>query len=450
MLSYFYYLFYFLLCFSSLYFINKQRIFLLYPLLFTAQFNVTCFLKAGVTISFFELNLIFTTVGILVLKSVKGVPFFDKIFFKKQDKAWLMFLVFCFLSIFISILRVNLSDLKPDPDFEPAYYIRGIMSLNKFFFYFPCFYIIRSYLLESCGNQELKSFFIKAMGWSGLLPALAVLIQFSGIGFILIHNNPSFAEIFRVETYTGARPVGLTNEASFFVYQLFFSAMSLYYAWRDNTISKRLFYSLTGIYIFGVILSLSRTGLLIFALFYLMVWMRESKVFTAKGFFKVLKFLPVIFIVIAVLSTLNIGGFNLGERVLSSFKSEADLSTIERYGSSKALYALFFDKSLFFGVGIYNYQYYVKAYIPAEMNMFYYPKGVAPASFNFIFELLVEFGLVISMLFFYYIYLNVFKAKNERFYKDWFLFLCIFSFSFQTLNFAIPFLIFFYPSKIAE
>ena len=449
MFSIFFYIFYFLLCLSSLYFVNKYRVFLLFPLLFTAQFNVTSFLKVGVTISFFEVNLILTTLGILIIQSIRKVNLLKKIYLQKQDLIWALFLGLSLLSIIVAITRVNLGNLKPDIEFVPTYYVRSIMSLNKLFFYFPCFYIIRSYLMEFYSAEEIKVYFLKAMALSGFLPALAVVIQFLGIGFTLLHNNPSFAETFRLQDYSGARPVGLTNEASFFVYQLFFANMALYYGWKKKVFNSSTFYLLALLYVFAVIFSISRTGLLIFALFYILVWFREIKIFTFSGFIRILKFLPLILIVLVVFASLNIGGFNLGQRVLSSFQSEADMSTLERYGSSKAFLQLFLDKSLFLGVGIYNHQYYIKTYLPEDMNMFYYPRGVAPASFNFIFQLFVEFGLVPMLMFFYILYKNIFNWKNDRFFKDWILFLLIFSLSFQTLNFAIPFLIFFYPSKSA-
>ncbi|WP_341782608.1 hypothetical protein, partial [Ectopseudomonas mendocina] len=90
---------------------------------------------------------------------------------------------------------------------------------------------------------------MKAMALSGVLPVVAIFIQFSHIGFIIIHNNPSFAETFRIENYVAARPVGLTNEASFFVYQLLFSAIALYYAWKEKIINNTWFFLLTISYI---------------------------------------------------------------------------------------------------------------------------------------------------------------------------------------------------------
>lgn len=449
MLSIFFYAFYFLLCFSSLYFLNRFRIALLFPLLFTAQFNVTSFLKVGVTISFFELNLIIVTIGVLFIQNIKRQSWLSFLYFRKQDGPWLIFLIFCLTSIPISILRVSTGNLHPDPYYQPAYYVRGLMSLNKFFFYLPCFYIIRSYLAQYYSDEQLKRSFLVAMAWSGLLPAVAVFVQFFALGSVFIHNNPSFAETFRMQLYAGARPVGLTNEASFFVYQLFFSAMALYYGWRAKFFNNRSFYLLTGFYIAAVIVSISRTGLLVFALFYFLVWIREFNIFSFAGFKRFLKYLPFIIIAIFAASLLNIGGFNLGQRILSAFQSEADISTIERYGVTKALFQLFLDKCIVLGTGIYNHQYYIKNYLPPEMSVLYYPKGVAPASFNFIFQLIVEFGLVVFLVFFYLIRRGIYMVQNDRFFKDWFLFLFIYSLSFQTLNFAVPFLIFFYPAKKA-
>lgn len=446
MLSIVFYLIYFVLCLSSIYFTNQHRIYILIPLIFTAQFNVTSFLKIGVTISFFELNLIIVVLSILITQTVKGLGINNMIRFKKQDRVWGIFLLICLLYIPISMLRVNLGNLHPDPDFKPVYYVRGLMSLNKFFFYFPCFYIIRSYLMQFYSELDLKLEFIKAMAWSGLLPVLAVFVQYFALGSVLLHNNPSFAEIYRLQLYAGARPVGLTNEASFFVFQLFFSSMALYYGWKNGLFSRNVFYVISALYLVGVVLSISRTGLVFFAFFYLIVWLREIRIFTISGFLKSLKFLPIIALVVGLVLSLNIGGFNLGDRVFSAFKSEADASTIERYGSANALLHLFLDKCLFLGVGIYNHQYYIKSYLPPEMSMFYYPKGTSPASFNFVFQLMVEFGLIVFLIFCFIERKLIFQNNTDRFYKDWFLFLLLYSFLFQTLNFAVPFLIFFYPA----
>lgn len=446
MSSYIFYAFYTALCLSSGYFVVKNKVFLLYPLIFTSQFNVTSFLKVGVTISFFEINLLIVTTGVLIYHSLIKTSLLEKIKILKQDYVWLFFLTFSFISILIACIRVFFNNLNPNPDIVPAYYLRSFMSLNKFFLYLPCFYLIRCHLFLFYPQKKIKQVFLLAAGLSGILPVIAVILQFSHIGFILIHNNPSFAESYRIENYLSARPAGLTNEASFFVYQLFFSLLALYYSWKENLLSNINYILISFIYITGVVLSISRTGLLIFALFYFLIWLRGYNIFSIKGFLKILKFVPLIILFVLLVASLDIGGFNIGDRFLSTFQQEADISTLERYGSAQALFNLFINKTIIFGVGIYNFQYYILNYLPSYMDVFYYPKGATPSSFNFVFQIFVEFGLILSSFFFFLARKNIFNSNNDRFYKDWFLFLLIFSLSFQTLNFAIPFIIFLYPS----
>jgi len=367
MIGYIYYFFFILLTFSPLLLLKykKSGLLILYPLLFTAHFNATVFLKAGITISFFELTLMISVCVILSNakknKTLKGL--LNAMCFYNQDKIWLNFLGFSFLSILISIYRVYLfRDIVPDPAFSPPFFIRGIMSLNKFFFYFPLFFVIRGYFKQHYDAVITHKTFIKALAFSGILPAVAIFVQFLGIGFSMIHNNPSFAETFRVETYQGARPAGLTNEASFFVYQLFFSTLGLYYAKLHGFIQLKKYYSILLLYILAVILSLSRTGLLIYGIFFLLVWFRKNSIFSLKGLKNITIAIPIIGLVLFALSRISIANFNLGSRFLSTFDQGADASTLERYGSADALYHLLIDKTIFLGVGIYNYQYYIKSY----------------------------------------------------------------------------------------
>ena len=145
-----------------------------------------------------------------------------------------------------------------------------------------------------------------------------------------------------------------------------------------------------------------------------------------------------------LLGNLHIGGFNLFDRLLSTTDVEADLSTIERYGLAHALVNLAIDKSMVLGVGIYNYFYYLKFYLPDYMKDLVYERGFPLPSFNFIVQLWAEFGLPIFLLFMYMVVKYIRKCKNS-FINEWFLSLFLFALSFQILNFSIPFVILLYP-----
>jgi hypothetical protein len=147
-----------------------------------------------------------------------------------------------------------------------------------------------------------------------------------------------------------------------------------------------------------------------------------------------------------VLKNITITGFNIYDRLLSSFDVKADLSTIERYGSSEAILILAIDKGLFFGVGIFNYGFYVMKYLPDYMDVItHYDADHGVPSFNFILQLLAEFGLPLFLVFMSLSIYFVRKTK-DAFITGWFLFLFVFCLSFQALNFVVPFLIFLYPA----
>jgi O-antigen ligase len=423
----------------------RKPIFVLYPLLVSSHFNVTSFFKLGITVSFFEVNL-FICFAILLYKKLTHSAQY-RFVLTPTDKVFLLFLCCALFSIGIAILRVGMGDLMPDVKIETNFIARSLMSLNKLLVFIPILIFIRTFLVERYLPSQIQDVFIKALVYSGVLPMLATLIQFSGIGFYLIHNNPSFAEVFHIENYVGQRIVGLTNEASFYVYQLFFSTLGIYYAYRANLMKRWKLILLAFLFIVTVIISISRTGLLLYILFAGLIAFREFKKNLLRFFLKFSILGPVFLVLIVVISTLNIGGFNLTERLLSTFQVDSDASTLERYGSMEALLNLIYDKCLLLGTGIYNYQYYIKFYLPYYMDLSSYGAGDSPPSFNFIFQLFAEFGVPLALLFFYGTMFILKKTVHETLIKDWFLFLFLFSLSFQTLNFAIPFLIILYPLK---
>lgn len=434
--------------FLTIYFSLKQPINVLYTLLISSQFNVTSFFKLGLTFSFFEINLLICSVIFSYLYLIKPVALRSPLI--PSDKIFILFLIISIVSIVIGIIRVGIGDLVPD-DKIPTYFLaRSFMSLNKLFVFLPTLIFIREFLLNRYDDNKVKIVFIKALVISGVLPMLAALIQSLGIGFYLIHNNPSFSEVFRVENYIGQRIVGLSNEASFFVYQLFFSTLGIYYAQKLKLYSKKKLYVLAMLYVLTVIISISRTGLLIFILFACLIAYRTFKKNILSFFLKSIFIGPFLLAMLLGLATLNVGGFNLSERLLSTFQVDADSSTLERYGTMDALFNLIIDKCLFLGTGIYNYQYYIKEYLPYYMDLSNYGKGDTPPSFNFVLQLFAEFGFPLALLFFGWICLILKKAPNDLLVKDWFLFLFLFSLSFQALNFAVPFLIILYPSRISN
>lgn len=439
MLSIPFYLFYIFLAFCTPFFLvsKKYRFLSLLGLIFTAQFNVTCFLKIGMTISFFEISL-FLNVLIILISSPTIIK---KIVILKIDYVMILLLLFSLLSIFVAQIRISLGNLMPVSLAGEIPMFRSLMSLNKIIVFYPCFLIIRTFFLTVFKAEELKRYFLLFLLYSGILPCLSVLIQFMGIGFYVIKNNPSFSEIFHIVDFFVERPIGLTNEASFFVYQLFFPFVALIECFKRKFITKKCFVIILLFFVFSVILSLSRTGILIYSLYGIYKFMNKS-----ISFSKVFKMALILITFFFIMKNITITGFNLYDRLLSSFNVEADLSTIERYGSSEAILNLIVDKGLIFGVGIFNYGFYVLNYLPDYMDVItHYDAEHGVPSFNFILQLVAEFGLPIFLIFMTLSIYYVRKSKDS-FVIGWFLFLFVFCLSFQALNFSVPFLIFLYPA----
>ncbi|ULT28280.1 O-antigen ligase family protein [Sphingobacterium sp. E70] len=219
---------------------------------------------------------------------------------------------------------------------------------------------------------------------------------------------------------------------------MFFSNLALFYAFRKRLIKLNILIAVGILFFICVILSISRLGQLLFLIFYAIEFGRYINIFSLKGAIKSLFVLPVVLALVYILSTMSIGGFNIGARFISAFEVEADLSTIERYGSSQALFNLLKDKSLLLGVGMYNFQYYIKDYLPAYMDVLYYPRGASPASFNFVLQMIVELGLILFLIYMLLTCLILQRTANS-FIRFWYFYLFLFSLSFQTLNFSIPF-----------
>lgn len=434
------YTFYFLLIalipiFYSSY---KLKKYVLLVLLFSAQFNVTCLLKLGVTFSFFEVALVLSALFSFMLL-LRRHSF--KILFFNADSIYAYFLIFSIVSICIAFIRLLCGNLPVTSEYGLFPLIRSLMSLNKPIFYLLIF-IVRQDFIETFSLNDYRGLFIKYLAFSGIIPAVVVLLQFLSIGFVVIHNNPSYAEnAVRIVVYNGVRVVGLANEAANFCYGLFFSYIGLFHAYCSQLIGKKNFLAILSLYIIAVVLTISRTGLAMFVIYtlYKYIWYNRPSIAT------ILKLSVLCAVLLGSLSLVNLHGFNLYQRLLSTGDVHADLSTIERYGLTHALFNLAMDKGLVVGVGIYNYFYYLKDYLPDYVTMnISYEYGYQLPSFNFVLQLWAEYGLFFALLFFVLVIRMVRKCKDPLI-KEWFLFLLFFAFSFQILNFSVPFLIFLYP-----
>ncbi|WP_157836766.1 O-antigen ligase family protein [Sphingobacterium deserti] len=411
---------------------GKRSYLILFVLMMCAQFNVTSFFKAGITVSFFEIALLLSSLPILLYSK----SFLGSVRFTAADKVFFAFLIFSGLSVVIAVIRIGIGNLVPSFEYlDTNPILRSFMSLNKVILFVPLLIVLRNYLLTKWDSAFLNQKFLIYLAYSGILPAFAVLIQFLGVGFFLIHNNPSFGEDFKIVDYYVDRPVGLTNEASFFVYQLFFSFVALFECNFRGLIKKRLFIFIFILFAIAVVLSLSRTGLIFYIFFMLLYQFRSGLSLT-----KTIGVAVVLSVAFFLVRNLNIYGFNIIDRIMSSFDTQADLSTIERYGSTQAIWDLALDKALLVGVGIYNYGYYATSYLPEYMSVIQYSKDKPLPSFNFVLQLVAEWGIP---LFLFFVTRQFFKLRksNDYFVKIFFMFLLFYALTFQVLNFATPFLI---------
>lgn len=395
------------------------------PLLFFPHFNVTCFLKMGLTISFFEIYLLVFFAFTLLARNSYMIRI------DTAAKIFGLFLSLSLLSILVAQIRIGVGNLQPSLDYLENPAVRSFMSLNKMFVFIPILLAIKRFYIERKVN--IPYYFKKYLAYSGVFPSIAVVLQYFNSSFMLLFNNPSFSETRGWDVVS--RPCGLSNEASFYAILCFFSFMGVYYAIEEKIISQKVGTGLYILYFVALVLSISRTGLLVFLSFFLLKYYRR------------LTFCKIMVCVCTVIlaSQITIMNFNIIDRFISSFDITADASTAERYGSAEAIWRLALDKGLLWGVGIYNYYYYLMPYLPDYMTeVVTYSKNTPIPSFNLIFQLLAEWGGIQFLFFGVYALVNLRKKVCGAFVRDWFLYMFIFALTVQVLNFSLPFLILLY------
>ena len=404
---------------------NWQAVAALY---FLATFDVTCFIKFGMTISYFESALLLLLIRSVFLK-VRLIAL------DRKECLAIYFLALCVLSVIISQLRFIFNDLQSDAS-SIEMVARSIQSNGKLIFYvFILSILSRVYRISSID-------FIKGVAIGAIPAAIAVILQYAGVGLILIHNNPSFGMGFNIQTYTGQRPAGLTNEASFYAYQVAFSIIMLLVCILRKYISTVIWmYIIMCLYFTSLIASIARSGWVIIpALCMIISWLEIKRSSRDVNIRKTLVFICVLILAISLLTKLEFQGFNVASRFLSSFNTEADASTIERYASLVALLGLALDKSLLFGVGIYNYAFYIKPYIAPEVWKSFYADNTVMPSFSFVIQLFAEFGGILFLLLFLGVYRYYRTSVGAE--KYWFLVALLFAMTFQVTNFACTYFIF--------
>lgn len=396
-----------------------------------AHFNVTALFDAGIAFTFFDVMLF---VGLFFASARMASGSAIAIVKRPVDGIFYLFIVLSLGSIIVSGARREVGDLVVPVGYPDSPAVRSLNSLARFIFYLISLVFIRR------GIRVEKQTFLKMLGYSGIPPTTAAFIQSAGLGISLFHNNRTFIKSDPAWLeYVGLRPVGLSNEASFYAALLAFSFLALYEAYRLRAVRKVAFGAVSLFYLAGVVLSLSRLGLV---LMLFVIFMYNWRTFLKPGI--ALPLVAALIVFLALLSRVNVYGFNMLDRLISVFSANADLSTNERYGVSAGLLNLSLNKSLALGVGIYNYMYYIGEHLPPWFAI-EYPPGYYVPSFNFLIQLAAEWGWPAFLSFCCFTAVRL-RNVNDPFVNKWFLLLGLALSSFQMLTFGMPFLILLWPA----
>jgi hypothetical protein len=396
--------------------IDTNIIAILFTLACFDSFNIA---KIGITINFFEVAII-----ILFIKS------FRIEYLAKKLSIIEIFLLKCLLitvaAILIAQMRILFFDLYSEYSNYDVF-TRSIFSNSKLLFFFFCFFFIRR--RYNISNRD----FVTGVVYGALPTCIFSILQALGVGVLLIHNNPSFGEFNRIEIYDGQRPVGLTNEASFYVFQLCLAIPMLLICKYNKYISNFHFCSIAILIFISILLSISRTGWILAPVIILLIQFERgmNKLMSTRFLLKILVYTSLI----VILGTFEIQGFNVLERFASSFSKQSDDSTIDRYNSIAVLLAMLTDKSLYFGVGPYNYMFYASEYFDNYMSNIY-SREFLP-SFSLILQFMVDYGLIL----FGVICINIRKLykRINLTGKAWMITCVFFALTFQITNLSVTY-----------
>lgn len=410
-------------------FLVRSKLLIISTLFFLSTFDATTLFKFGLTINFYEI-----LVFILFLKSINL-----KYLSYPISKIELNILVYSILALIVMLavqLRIFFGDLIYNGDSNDLI-IRTFKTHSKLIYFFvACFFISRKFKFTD--NQ-----YILGVVYGGLPASIFAIIQSVDlpIGMYMIHNNPSYGEDFRFEYYLGGRPVGLSNEASFYVYQLSFSLGMLLLGYYKEIINRKNFFIICAIYTISILMSNSRTVFYLIPLIILVIGNKLNAKISMRNLFSIL----FLFIVCYFVSlNLSVQYFNIIERIQTILNFEdMDDSMFIRYHSILYLYRLFLDKCTIMGIGLYNYIYFISDYFDL-----YFQNKIGHSqvpSFSLLLQFLAELG---SLPFFIlFIRLYYYQRKCTIIEYIWFIVALCYSLTFQVTNLSVTYFILLYLSK---
>jgi hypothetical protein len=145
--------------------------------------------------------------------------------------------------------------------------------------------------------------------------------------------------------------------------------------------------------------------------------------------------------------------YSFFSRALSLGNTQSDLSNIERYGIFVSFLNMLQDPKALFGFGFFNYMYYIHDYLPDFLSkVITYEAVIDIPTFNFLVQLIVENGIILSMIFtlvflFYkkkVVFDNTLSKIEVKqrliFHQTILLIIVVFSFSFSILTFSMTFI----------
>jgi hypothetical protein len=157
---------------------------------------------------------------------------------------------------------------------------------------------------------------------------------------------------------------------------------------------RLVYFSLSILQIFSLIVSMSRTGMLGFACVFLVYYFRYSGR-------KLIKYLLVGFVIVLLMNYISIWmgiQFSLQDRFSSIFNAEYSSSNVERYGIAQSLMSMALSPGAILGYGFFNYMYYLPKFFSPLMASISYSKIEDIPSFNLIVQLIAEVGWISSVL----------------------------------------------------
>ena len=366
-------------------------------------FQITTFFEIGFRFSYIEISslCIATITLIKIISSQK---------FKIQINPYgLILIAFIFFSISSAIFAEFLRYFGfLEPISTGPFFIDSLTGVGKLFF----FLVTLTLVAENIPRKSNNLIWI-GLALSNIIPTLVLYYQqYNWFSPLSLYFNGFSGYEHGWIIFDGYRPMSLTQELTFYSYYTLFSIIASFHIISEKVLPIKISYIILSINCAGVLLASSRSAMLIMAVMIIFFTFKKSynfQEYAAKKIFFILVFLYALYGVyetqgltnaysnpidrLSSLATLTSGNFDVDGSV---FARMTNLTTLLNYA---------FENTVFTGVGIFNYNYY--------LNL---PEG-GGNSHSFIVQLMVEFGIIPLFVFGLYtlhISINRFPSKYQK------------------------------------